>query len=416
MIDKLIIKVKAGNGGKGAVSFNRDSNNSRGGPDGGNGGSGGNIILKGNSNLSDLNKYSYQKAFVAENGSDGSKQKKSGSKGKNLILDLPIGCLVWEIDGDKKILVASILEDTSEIELYLGGYGGKGNTSFVSSQNKEPLLAESGQQSETYTLELDYRINSDLLLLGPPNSGKSSFLSYFSNAKPEINSYPYSTREPVVAIAKVNYSNIKLLELPSIDGGKGLGTDYFKHLYFAKFICFTLEHDHTFFHQIDELINTISSLDDLLLSKRFILLVTKSDNIDSDQRKIINKELGERFPIISNKPFYFSTKSPENNKEILDFVQSQSRGLSNVEGNNFTPTINLRSQNSKKVKKSNSFYEILDKSFVQLAEGSDLSNWKALVQFQYKLKRSKLSNELNNLGIRRGDKLKISNYEFTWEE
>ena len=146
------------------------------------------------------------------------------------------------------------------------------------------------------------------------------------------------------------------------------------------------------------------------------MLVTKSDNIDSDQRKIINKELGERFPIISNKPFYFSTKSPENNKEILDFVQSQSRGLSNVEGNNFTPTINLRSQNSKKVKKSNSFYEILDKSFVQLAEGSDLSNWKALVQFQYKLKRSKLSNELNNLGIRRGDKLKISNYEFTWEE
>ena len=90
--------------------------------------------------------------------------------------------------------------------------------------------------------------------------------------------------------------------------------------------------------------------------------------------------------------------------------------MSNVEGNNFTPTINLRSQNSKKVKKSNSFYEILDKSFVQLAEGSDLSNWKALVQFQYKLKRSKLSNELNNLGIRRGDKLKISNYEFTWEE
>ncbi|MBK89659.1 MAG: hypothetical protein CL772_00595 [Chloroflexi bacterium] len=416
MIDKLIIKVKPGNGGKGSVSFNRDSNNSRGGPDGGNGGSGGNIILKANSNLSDLNKYSFQKSFFAENGNDGSKQKKSGSKGKNLTLDLPIGCLVWEISGENKTLVASILNETSEIELYLGGSGGKGNTSFVSSQNKEPLLAEAGQHSQIYSLELDYRINSDLLLLGLPNSGKSSFLSSFSNAKPEINTYPYTTREPVIAISKVNYSNIKIIELPSIDNGKGLGANYLKHLYFSKFVCLTVEHGENIIEQIDNLLDSISSFDENLLTKKFIVLISKSENVNSDEKKIINNKLLEKFPFLSTLPFYFSNKNSEKNKEILLFVLKNMSEVNNSENDAFIPTINLRNLNINKVKKTQDFYEILDRNFIQLAEGSDLSNWKALVQFQYKLKSSKISDELNNLGIKKGDKIKISNYEFTWEE
>jgi len=416
MIDKLIIKVKAGNGGKGSVSFNRDSNNSRGGPDGGNGGNGGNIILKANSNLSDLNKYSFQKSFFAENGNDGSKQKKSGSKGDNLTLDLPVGCLVWEIDGENKTLVASILNETSEIDLYPGGSGGKGNTSFVSSQNKEPLLAESGQKSKTFTLELDYRIYSDLLLLGPPNAGKSTFLSYFSNAKPEINTYPYTTREPVIAIAKINYSNIKIVELPSVDSGKGLGSNYLKHLYFSKFICLTVEYGENIIAQVDNLINSISSFDETLLSKNFIILLTKSDNLDSTEKTKINDMLQKRFPLLSNPIFYFSKEESKTNQEILLFVLNKIDQINNSENESFIPTINLRNLTLDKVKKGEDYYEILDKNFIQLAEGSDLTNWKALVQFQYKLKTSKISNELNNLGIQKGDKLKISNYDFTWEE
>ena len=164
MIDSLIIKVKSGDGGKGSVSFNKDSNNSRGGPDGGNGGKGGNVILRSNPNLSDLKKYSFKKKFSAENGFDGSKQNKSGQKGRDLIIDLPFGCLVWEVYGSERKLLATILDEDSEILLFSGGAGGRGNTSFVSSQNKEPLLAEGGESVPIHTLELDLRISSDLLL------------------------------------------------------------------------------------------------------------------------------------------------------------------------------------------------------------------------------------------------------------
>ena len=416
MIDRLIIKVKSGDGGKGSVSFNRDSKNSRGGPDGGSGGKGGNIILKANSNLSDLNKYSFQKKFIAENGTDGSKQKKSGSNGKDLILDLPVGCLVWEIDGDKRNLVASMVNETSEINLYDGGTGGKGNTSFVSSQNKEPLLAESGQTSQVYSLELDFRIYSDILLLGPPNVGKSTFLSSVSNARPEIKNYPYTTREPIIAIAKINYKNIKIVELPSIDNGKGLGIDYTKHLYAAKLICLTFEYNDSLETQISNLTNYISSSHSSLMSKNFIILITKSDTISNVEKNKIKNIVFDKFPFIKVSPFYFSSKNSKDSADIFSHIENNLNQDKYLQNDRFTPIITLRNTNIKKIQITDNIYEILDKNFIQLAEGSDLSNWKALVQFQYKLKTSKISKDLTDLGIKKGDKLRISNYEFTWEE
>ena len=168
--------------------------------------------------------------------------------------------------------------------------------------------------------------------------------------------------------------------------------------------------------KFDFLLDSISSFDENLLTKKFIVLISKSENVNSDEKKIINNKLLEKFPFLSTLPFYFSNKNSEKNKEILLFVLKNMSEVNNSENDAFIPTINLRNLNINKVKKMQDFYEILDRNFIQLAEGSDLSNWKALVQFQYKLKSSKISDELNNLGIKKGDKIKISNYEFTWEE
>ena len=415
MKDKLIIKVKAGNGGKGSVSFNRDSKNSRGGPDGGNGGNGGKIILKANRNLEDLSKYNFQKTFNAGNGQDGSKQNKSGAKGKDLFLELPVGCLVWEVDGSKKNLVASILSDSVEIELFVGGVGGKGNTSFVSSQNKEPLLAEGGQTTLITTLELDFRLFSDLLLLGPPNVGKSTFLSAVSNAKPEIKNYPYTTRMPIVAISKINHSSIKMLELPALMGTQALGIKFLKHIYGAKIICLTIAANEDIEDQINGLFNCVESFDKKLLSRNFITLLTKADKLSLDEKKSITNKIKTKFSLIKVPPFFFSSKEPKDSIEILSYVQKNLDKFDNFTYDDLVPTISLKTT-KKKIKKLKNTYEILDRNFLQLAEGSDLSNWKALVQFQYKLKNSNISKELKELGIQKGDKLKISNYEFTWEE
>ncbi len=415
MIDKLIIKVKSGNGGKGSVSFNRDSKNSRGGPDGGNGGNGGKVLLKSNPNLEDLYRYNFQKTFSAENGQDGSKQNKSGAKGSDLVLDLPIGCLVWELIGNKRILVASILEDSQEIELLLGGVGGKGNTSFVSSQNKEPLLAEAGQTTSIKTLELDFRIFSDLLLIGPPNVGKSTFLSVVSNAKPEIKNYPFTTRKPVVAISKINYSNIKILELPAILDKKSLGMNFLKHIYGTKIICLTISVNENVEDQIKKVFDCIEAFDKELMKRNFLILLTKSEKLTTKQKDKISKQIMSKFLDIKVPPFFFSSGDAKEDIDILSYLQKNLEEFNDFTYEGLVPTISLQAT-TKKIKKIKNTYEILDKNFLQLADGSDLSNWKALVQFQYKLKNSKISKELKELGIQKGDKLKISSYEFTWEE
>ena len=415
MIDKLIIKVKAGNGGKGFVSFNRDSNNSRGGPDGGHGGNGGNIILKANSNLEDLFKYKFKKNFLSENGKDGSKQNKSGAKGEDLFLELPVGCLVWEIKDEERKLIASILDDSTEVKLFLGGIGGKGNTSFVSSQNKEPLLAEAGQIALTKTLELDLRISSDLVLLGPPNVGKSTFISFVSNAKPEIKDYPFTTREPVVAVSKINYSNIKIVELPSVLNKKGPGLKFLKHIYGAKSLCLTVEHNEQLDSQIQNLLECISYYDEKLMDKKFLVLITKSELLSSNEKNIIIKKIMNKFAFLKVPPFFFSNNDSVKKIEILEYVQKDSQNFENLTREEMIPTITINNAYTKVIKNENS-YEILDKNFVQLADGSDLNNRKALVQFQYRLKNSNISKALQDIGIQKGDKLIISNYEFTWEE
>lgn len=410
MIDSLIIKVKSGDGGKGSVSFNKDSNNSRGGPDGGNGGNGGNVILRSNPNLSDLKKYSFKKKFLAENGYDGSKQNKSGPKGKDLIIDLPLGCLVWEVYGSERKLLATILDEGSEIILFSGGAGGRGNTSFVSSQNKEPLLAEGGESVPMHTLELDLRISSDLLLLGPPNSGKSTFLTNVSNAKPEIKDYPYTTKFPFIAVCKYKYSNIKIVELPGIENQKGLGMKYIKHIRSAKLFCFIIDSNSAVNDYVMSIIDNFSDFDTKSLLEKTIVVLTKSHKLSEDEKKSTCDSLKKIF----NVPVFFTDNSDE--KDIIEYVYSNKNRFEYFSDLDFVPTITFAKDTKIKVKKIRDSYEILDTAFVQLAEGSDLNNWKALVQFQYRMKNSNVAKELIDLGIKKGDKLLISDYEFSWED
>ena len=410
MIDSLIIKVKSGDGGKGSVSFNKDSNNSRGGPDGGNGGNGGNIIIRSNPNLSDLRKYSYKNKFSAENGFDGSKQNKSGQKGKDLIIDLPFGCLVWEINGHEKKLLLALLEKDEEIILFSGGVGGRGNTSFVSSQNKEPLLAEGGQLTPVHTLELDLRISSDLLLLGSPNTGKSTFIRNISNAKPEIKDYPFTTKVPFIAVSKYKYSNITVVELPGIENKKGLGMKYIKHIHSAKLFCFMIDSNQDIKGSFENIIENFSDFDRKLLLEKTIVVLTKSEKFSETEKKSISSSLNKTF----NVPIFFTNNTDE--KDIIEYVHSNKNKFEYFSHSDFVPTISLDEGIKLKVKKIKENYEVLDKTFVQLAEGSDLNNWKALVQFQYRMKNSNLAKELIDLGIKKGDKLIISNYEFSWQD
>tara|TARA_B000000477_G_scaffold28557_1_gene24475 strand:+ start:73 stop:531 length:459 start_codon:yes stop_codon:yes gene_type:complete len=152
------------------------------------------------------------------------------------------------------------------------------------------------------------------------------------------------------------------------------------------------------------------------MSKNFIILITKSDTISNVEKNKIKNIVFDKFPFIKVSPFYFSSKNSKDSADIFSHIENNLNQDKYLQNDRFTPIITLRNTNIKKIQITDNIYEILDKNFIQLAEGSDLSNWKALVQFQYKLKTSKISKDLTDLGIKKGDKLRISNYEFTWEE
>ena len=160
-IDKVIINIKSGDGGSGAISFNQDSKNSRGGPDGGNGGRGGSVWIRCDQNMSNLNSYRFSKNFKAENGGKGSDQNKTGFNGKDVFINVPVGTLIWD-KSSKRNLLANLSSPEDSFEVLTGGKGGRGNVAFVTSKNKEPLLAESGEKNDIEQIELDFTLSSDL--------------------------------------------------------------------------------------------------------------------------------------------------------------------------------------------------------------------------------------------------------------
>ena len=418
-LDKVIINIKSGNGGKGVISFNQDAKNSRGGPDGGNGGHGGSVWIKKDSNISDLKFYNYKKFFVANDGGDGKSQNKSGFNGQDLILKVPEGTYIWENNLKSKNLLAVMSESTESIEIIRGGKGGRGNVNFASSKNKEPLLAEGGEILESVDLELDLRIQSDCCIIGPPNVGKSTFINNISNAKPEIGNYLFTTKEPIVAVMQKNFHNIKFVEFPGIitnaNENRIAGNNFLKHLQNTKIIAFMIDIEMDIISEIKKLEKTLEDYNKILLEKKIIILISKSDKLDKAENDRLKNELINKLPKFKSKIYLLGDELEYDLElflnEVLKLITNYEPSKTDID----IPILNLENKSPQRIIKNNETFIINDKQFLQLAEGSDLTNWKTLVQYQFKLKSSKISQELINMGIKRGNLLRVSDYEFTWE-
>lgn len=233
--DQVKIKISAGHGGKGLASFFREKSNYRGGPDGGDGGKGGDIIFKTNHNLNTLTSFLGKKKFTASDGQNGGRQNKSGAAGEDQTIDVPVGTIVHEIleDGSRHILADLNKPDLSFVAAK-GGLGGLGNTHFATSINRSPRYAQPGLPGESKKLWLELKTIADIGLIGLPNSGKSTFLSVVTSAKPKIASYPFTTIIPNLGVMTVHDTNLVIADIPGlIEGasqGRGLGFNFLKHI------------------------------------------------------------------------------------------------------------------------------------------------------------------------------------------
>ncbi len=229
-VDTAKVKLQAGKGGNGAVSFRHEIYIPKGGPDGGDGGKGGSIIFRADKDTNTLLDFRYNPELTAEDGKNGAGQRAAGRSGKDLIVEVPIGTIVKRDD----IVLADLTHDQEEAVIARGGDGGFGNAHFKSSTRQAPLVAEVGEPGEAFEATLELKLLADVGLVGLPNAGKSTFLSVVSNARPEIANYPFTTLTPQLGVATVDGRDLLIADIPGlIEGaaeGRGLGHAFLRHV------------------------------------------------------------------------------------------------------------------------------------------------------------------------------------------
>jgi GTPase len=231
-VDRVKIFVKAGDGGRGCVSFRRETFVPRGGPDGGNGGKGGDVILEAVSHQNTLLPLRYHTEFRAERGGHGMGSNCTGHEGEDTIIAVPPGTVAAdEATGE---VLGEVLKLGDRVVLAKGGRGGRGNRSFLSNRNRAPQEAQPGHPGEERWLRLDLRLIADVGLLGFPNAGKSTLLSVLSAARPKIADYPFTTLTPVLGVVEIGDSSFVAADIPGIiEGahqGVGLGLQFLRHI------------------------------------------------------------------------------------------------------------------------------------------------------------------------------------------
>ncbi len=232
-VDEATIRVQAGRGGSGCLSFRREKYIARGGPDGGDGGDGGSVLLRADEAVNTLVDFRYKRSFKAENGQPGAGKNCTGRSGEDLVLAVPVGTTI--IDADTREVLGDMVEHGQLLRVAQGGFHGLGNTRFKSSTNRAPRQTTEGTEGEARQLKLEMKVLADVGLLGLPNAGKSTFIRAVSSARPKVAGYPFTTLIPNLGVVKVQaHRSFVVADIPGlIEGasdGAGLGIRFLKHL------------------------------------------------------------------------------------------------------------------------------------------------------------------------------------------
>ena len=300
-IDFAKIKIKAGDGGAGAISFRREKFVPKGGPDGGDGGKGGDVIAVGDENLNTLIEYRFSKLYEAGNGEPGSSNNKFGHAGENVVLRFPLGTILYDITDGKHKKLADITDHQQEIVLAEGGIGGRGNTRFATATNQAPRRADSGRPGEFLDLELELRLMADVGLVGFPNAGKSTLLSSISAAHPKIANYPFTTLEPSLGVIQLqDYQSFLMADIPGIiEGaheGKGLGIQFLRHIERTRVLLFLIDIDEIDpVKQYQTLKKELHLYDPHMDRKPHIIALSKIDTIPQEDREEISAMIAKEF-------------------------------------------------------------------------------------------------------------------------
>ncbi|MBR2726001.1 GTPase ObgE [Candidatus Saccharibacteria bacterium] len=438
-VDTAKVNLKAGDGGRGAVSFRHEIYIPKGGPDGGDGGKGGDIIFRADKNTNTLIDFRFSPIITAENGKNGSGQRSAGRSGKDLILDVPIGTVVYK-DG---VLIADFTKDGEEAIIAHGGAGGFGNAHFKSSTRQAPIIAEVGEPGEEFEAELELKSVADVGLVGLPNAGKSTFLSVVSNAKPEIADYPFTTITPNLGVATIDGHDLLIADIPGlIEGaadGKGLGHDFLRHVERTKVLLHlvdvysddagvayaTIRHELESYSDLSHrpeivALTKCEGVDDEIINMQKAAILEKNPSaiiyaVSSAAHRGVTELLRALMEQVSKE----NADSTHTDITILEHSNTTPETDADLDGSNPLPTISLSPDAIKstwKVEKTDDKFIVTGEKIEKFARRTDLANYASVNRLRDIMKKLGIRAELTNLGAEPNSIISIAGKEFTLVE
>ncbi len=417
-VDIAKIKIKAGNGGNGAVSFRREKYVAAGGPDGGDGGRGGNIVFQVGDNLSTLADFRYKRKYVAPNGENGSGGRKSGRRGEDLIIKVPRGTIIKETES------GAVMADMSSDEPFIaakGGRGGWGNPHFATPTRQVPRFAKEGTPGEEWEVSLELKLLADVGLLGFPNVGKSTLVSVVSEAKPIIANYHFTTITPVLGVVSMGEgSSFVMADIPGlIEGagdGVGLGHEFLRHVDRCRLLV----------HIVDaagsegrdpiedfEIINKeLEKFDPELAKRPQIVAANKIDLADDEQLE----RLRDYYESRGYEYHTMCAPITEGTSELMSAVWNKLQTLPPIKRyeTESIPLEMFEKQDDKgfTIRVIDNVYFVEAKWLLKILQRTDLDDYESLQYFQRILISSGIIDALRERGINEGDTVSIYDLEF----
>jgi GTP-binding protein len=420
-LDEARIYVHAGDGGAGAAHFRREKYVPLGGPDGGDGGRGGSVILRAERGLNTLFEFKYRRRFKAESGQPGGATRMNGRYGKDLVIEVPVGTVVREVDGD---VLGDLREQGQELVVAKGGQGGLGNVHFKSSTNQAPGFAEKGEPGQEFWLDLELKLIADAGLIGVPNAGKSTLLSVMSAARPKIADYPFTTLVPNLGVVEAGDYTFVAADIPGlIEGahaGVGLGHEFLRHI----------ERTLVLLHVVDgsapdavdvfrQVLEELVLYDPGLGEKPQIVVVNKMDLPEAEAQW---PELQQTFTEMGYETYAISAATNQGLAPLIyrtaELVREQSAKRIDeereAESEAAVITIKPHPDHFEIERRRKTFY-VHGETVERLAVMTNTESAEAMHRLDQRLKRMGVFTALEQAGIEDGAKVRIGDVELVWD-